>query len=67
MKAMVALLLLALTCLSLSEGRQARFDAETCQIAFKIQKRFCDMESFKQTCPDTVAEKCEIKSGMEFF
>ena len=43
---------------SLCQAGQAQFDAETCKWAIKIQKRFCMMDSFKVTCPNTFAENC---------
>ena len=40
------------------QAGQAQFDADTCKWAIKIQKRFCTMDSFKVTCPNTFADNC---------
>merc|ERR1712198_817950 len=47
---------------SLCQAGQAQFDAETCKWAIKIQKRFCLMDSFKVTCPNTFADNCGYKN-----
>ena len=53
---LVALAVAMYACLC--QAGQAQFDADTCKWAIKIQKRFCVMDSFKVTCPNTFTENC---------
>merc|ERR1712212_1237788 len=62
MRFLVIALLAVTTFGSACQAGQAQFDAETCKWAIKIQKRFCLMDSFKVTCPNTFAENCGDKN-----